>query len=322
MMGPRLCLCFFAEALLLLSLAASSAGGNASAAVQLDLLIRNRAFRAIPLYRAGRPYYIQLPAKFSVIEASAMRLRGADLWLRGATHGSFRLPPGIFTGPYAKRAILVFQDLGNLSSTYYNVPGYVLIAPVVGCLAYDASNVSLGGVVSAIKELGLRPSRDPISITFSTFAMPEGADSSKAVRCVKFGRNGSVYFGGDAAAGMTCKATGTGHFSVVLPLLAPVPAPALAPVIAAKETRSRYWRPWWVAVAVVAVICGAVVVALAVAGAMRLVRNRKMEEMEKRAEEGEVLESVWIGASKMPSAAISRTRPTIESESLPWSSVT
>ncbi|MCI27236.1 hypothetical protein A2U01_0048434 [Trifolium medium] len=41
--------------------------------------------------------------------------------------------------------------------------------------------------------------------------------------------------------------------------------------------------------------------------------TKKIQAMEKQAIEDMVLESTWVGDSKMPSAAVTRTQPVLES---------
>jgi hypothetical protein len=45
---------------------------------------------------------------------------------------------------------------------------------------------------------------------------------------------------------------------------------------------------------------------------LRLVKTKKIQAMEKQAIEDMVLESRWVGDSKMPSGAVTRTQPVLE----------
>ncbi|KAK8938912.1 hypothetical protein KSP39_PZI011145 [Platanthera zijinensis] len=292
--------------------AASGEQSNASFS-GLDTLIRNRAFLSLPLHRTGHPYRVHLPSNLSAVTAVAVRLRGADLWLRGAGVGSFHLPPGIFTGPYARRMLLVFYDLGNLSASYFSVSGHVLIAPVMVCLAYDASNATFLPSTAGIRELSLQPTRDLITIAFSA---PAEGSMLAAARCVQFMPNGSASVGAGVMDGMRCTATGTGHFSVVVPVAVKESRQAAEAV----KKEGRRWLVWvWVALG-----CGAAAaVGLGLGLRVRRVgRKRRFEEMEKKAEEGEVLDRVWVGGSKMPAAVAARTQPVIESEIITLASAT
>lgn len=46
----------------------------------------------------------------------------------------------------------------------------------------------------------------------------------------------------------------------------------------------------------------------------KITKSGKMKEMEMNAENGEVLESVWIGRTKIPFSTMRRTQPLIENE--------
>ncbi|KAL0925206.1 hypothetical protein M5K25_003523 [Dendrobium thyrsiflorum] len=261
----------------------------------LDKLIQSLAFLHLPRHHSNHPYHLHLPSNLSSITAIALRLRGADLWLRGTKLGYFRLPPGIVTSPHVRRTVLVFYDLGNLSSSFFSVPGHVLVAPVIACLAYDASNVSLLG---SIREVSLRPSRDPITIVFPTVD-----ELSGPARCVRFGSRGLARVAGAVGEGMRCEVSGTGRFSV-----------AVAVAVGEGEGKGK-GRMWWVWVWVwMGIVCW--VVGMVGLGVGRVRRKRRMEEMERRGEEGEVLDSVWVGGSKLPAAPATRTTPAIESDSV------
>ncbi|KAH0468265.1 hypothetical protein IEQ34_003298 [Dendrobium chrysotoxum] len=259
----------------------------------LDKLIQSLAFLHLPHHHSNQPYHLHLPSNLSSITAIALRLRGADLWLRGTNLGYFRLPPGIVTSPHVRRTVLVFYDLGNLSSSFFSVPGHVLVAPVIACLAYDASNVSLLG---SIREVSLRPTRDPIAIVF-----PSVDELSGPARCVRFGSRGLARVGGAVGEGMRCEVRGTGRFSVA---------------VGEGESKGKgkgKGRIWWVWVWM-GIVCW--LVGMVGLGVGRVRRKRRMEEMERRGEEGEVLDSVWVGGSKLPAAPATRTTPAIENDSV------
>ncbi|KAI0524226.1 hypothetical protein KFK09_003590 [Dendrobium nobile] len=256
-------------------------------------LIQSLAFLHLPHQHSNHPYHLHLPSNLSSITAIALRLRGADLWLRRTNLGYFRLPPCIVTAPHVRRMVLVFYDLGNLSSSFFSVPGHVLVAPVIACIAYDASNVSMLG---SIREVSLRPTRDPITIVFPSVDELSGP----AARCVRFGSRGLARVGGAAGEGMRCEVSGTGRFSVAVA------------VGEGKGKRKGKVRMWWVWMWM-GILCWSV--GMVGLGVGRVRRKRRMEEMERRGEEGEVLDIVWVGGSKLPAALATRTTPAIESDS-------
>ncbi|KAG6395035.1 hypothetical protein SASPL_145626 [Salvia splendens] len=84
-------------------------------------------------------YEVSSPANFSGVGVSLLRLRAHSLWKNGASLSSIGIPPkAALPFPFTRRVDLVYQDLGNWSTSYYNIViNYSLVAPVVGLMAYD-----------------------------------------------------------------------------------------------------------------------------------------------------------------------------------------
>ncbi|CAL9769261.1 unnamed protein product [Musa acuminata subsp. burmannicoides] len=297
-MGPR-AVCWPVTSLLFSSLLLVALGTDSStmSIESLDSTIRDRAFDLLSRGRTGVAYEVPLPSSLSGVRASVQRLRSGNLWSRGARLGSLHVPPRTTTVPFVRRLVVVHQDLGNRSSSFFNVPGYSILAPVVGFLTYDASG---GSTSNATRKLELRVLGDPISITFPRVTLPAGLNAT--IECARLGPHGSVVQLADAASDNACAATRTGHFTMVVPSSVASSAPDTA--------RETTWRVW--AVACGSGVVGLLLVGLVGMGIMRLTRNRKMEEMEQQAEEGEALGTTWAGRSKMPSAAMSRTKAVME----------
>ncbi|KAJ6320265.1 hypothetical protein OIU77_010427 [Salix suchowensis] len=108
----------------------------------LDVLIHQYAMKVQAKKRTGTSLKVPLPANFSGMEVSVVRLRSGHFWERGVNFSSFYIPPRVTPFPFVKRLSIVYQNLGNWSTLYYRVPDYSLVAPVVGFMAYDASNSS------------------------------------------------------------------------------------------------------------------------------------------------------------------------------------
>ncbi|KAG1335148.1 hypothetical protein COCNU_03G012670 [Cocos nucifera] len=269
----------------------------------LNSVIRDYAFEELVGRRTGVPYEVSVPRNLSGIRSSVLRLRRGSLWTRGANLSSIHIPPGAMPVPSVRRLVIVYNDLGNRSSSYYNVPGYSLVAPVVGCLAYDASNVSSG----ITRELELALPGDGILVAFPQVNLPEGLMNS-TIKCAAFGRSGSVHLD-DMVSKNVCSAASTGYFAIVVPSVAPASPPSVE-----QKTESR-WKVW--AMASACGVVGLVLVGLVGLGIFGSVRNKKMEDMESQAEEGEALGTTWVGRSKMPSATMMRTQPVIEDGSAP-----
>ncbi|CAK9177605.1 unnamed protein product, partial [Ilex paraguariensis] len=193
-------------------------GPSTTSARPLDALLQDYAFQAFVRPRTGAVYNGVVPSNLSDITVSAMRLRSGSLWTRGVRmYKEFFIPMGVLGHPYVERLVLVYQNLGNLSALYYPLPGYMYLAPVLGLLAYDASNLS----AKNLPELDIRASRQPILINFSNMqSLPKGS----VAKCVWFDLHGLVNFS-NVASGNVCSTFQQGHFSIVVKSRAPSPAP-------------------------------------------------------------------------------------------------
>ncbi|KAE8055444.1 hypothetical protein FH972_012284 [Carpinus fangiana] len=253
----------------------------------LDASLQAFAFKTLVRHRphTGALYKAILPDNLSSIDVSIVRLRSRRLWNRGANFSFFHIPSRTMPVPHVRRLAIVYQNLGNLSSQFYRLKGYSLITPVVGFLVFDASNVRS----KSIRKLSLNTMGKPISIHFPSFALSD-------TRCVAFNGNGTVYLSemGVPAAGV-CYCRDEGHFSVVVPV---------------KRKLVGLWYLW-----VSGFVLG--ISGLAVAGyagmvGVRILKTKKIQVMERQADEDLILESRWVGCSKMPSAAVTRTQPVLE----------
>lgn len=111
-----------------------------------------------------------------------------------------------------------------------------------------------------------------------------------------FNGNGTVNLSemGVPAAGV-CYCRDEGHFSVVVPV---------------KRKLVGLWY-LWVGGFVVG-ISGLAVAGYAAMVGVRILKTKKIQVMERQADEDLILESRWVGCSKMPSAAVTRTQPVLE----------
>ncbi|KAA8550465.1 hypothetical protein F0562_002149 [Nyssa sinensis] len=260
--------------------------------------IKDYAFRAFVRPRTGIPYGGHVPSNLAGIEVSALRLRSGSLRRKGFnSYKEFDIPIGIVEQPYVERLVLVYHNLANWSSSYYPLPGYSYLAPVLGLLAYNASNLS----ATNIPELDIRASETPILIKFSNMTQ---APAGLSPKCVNFGLDGSVKLN-NVSAGNVCSATEQGHFSIVVESTAIPPAPA----------PSR--RDW---IIVGCVIGGSVFVFLWVLLALWVKRSRyrkRLQRMEQTSEGSISLQMTSAGNSRAPMAMGSRTRPLLENEYVP-----
>lgn len=259
----------------------------------LDALIHDYAMEEQAQKRTGNLFKVSLPANFSGMEVSVVRLRSSNFWERGANLSSLYIPPRVIPFPFVKRLAIIYQNLGNWSSHYYKVPGYSLVAPVIGFVAYDDSNISALGN----KTLKFIFTGDPILVRFPHIVTKENS----VLRCVKLGQDGLVQFR-NITKGNTCITGGDGHFSVAVP-------------IPGVKKQRHIWK-WW-AVGFVAGFIGLVLLGIIGFSIFKLVRGKRIREMVGESENGVVFETTWIGRSKMPSASMVRTQPALELESVP-----
>ncbi|XWS09534.1 hypothetical protein CRYUN_Cryun40dG0092900 [Craigia yunnanensis] len=289
------------------ALMAQSTDTNASsisAARALDALLQDYAYRAFVHPMTGVPYDGVVPSNLSGINITVMRLRSGSLRGKGVKmYKEFEIPIEVIVHPYVERLVLVYQNLGNWSVPYYSLPNYTYLAPVLGLLAYNASNLS----ATNLPELDFRALGDPIKIKFSYVqSVPDGS----VPKCVWFDLHGLVKFS-YLTSGNECSTTQQGHFSIVTESISPSSPPSRGEE---KMTDRKVW------IIVASVLGGLALLALLtflVLWARKCKQRNKMQEMEKATELGEALHMTSVGDTKAPSATVTRTQPTLENEYVP-----
>ncbi|KAM3270779.1 hypothetical protein P3S67_028981 [Capsicum chacoense] len=123
------------------------------------------------------------------MKLSLVRLQSSTLWEKGANFSGFSIHPRTIPVPNVKRINIVYYDLGNLSSHYFNISGYNLLTSEIGFMVYDApSNIS---TITSLTKVGLRPMGQPISVEFKNLSeMVKG----RITKCAMFDENGNVSF--------------------------------------------------------------------------------------------------------------------------------
>ncbi|PON43848.1 hypothetical protein PanWU01x14_270570 [Parasponia andersonii] len=270
-----------------------SIGLNKSATDSLDALLQDFASKTLVEHRphTGVIYETIPPANLSGIEISILKIRSRGLWKKGANFSYFSIPSSTISLPHVKRLALVYEDLKNWSSHYYTVPNYSLITSVVGFMAFDASDSR----AKSTPKVSLNTMGRPISIHFRTLTLAESTKS--AIRCVTFAANGTTCLSEMSSFGV-CHSREQGHFSVVVPEGGTV------------KRKQGLWH-WWLMGFVLGFIA-LLLVGFAGIVSVRLLRTKKIQIMERQADEDLVLASRWVGQSKMPSAAVTRTLPVLE----------
>ncbi|KAI4302624.1 hypothetical protein MLD38_038347 [Melastoma candidum] len=275
----------------------------------LDVLLQDYAYRAFIHPKTGVPYDGAVPGNLTGVEISVLRLRSGSLRTWGvAMYKEFEIPTGIIVRPYVVRLGLVYQNLGNWSSVYYPLPGYRYLAPILGLLAYNASNLS----ATNSPELDITASGSPIIINFTRFipVLPSGTSP----KCVRIDLNGSVDLSSTVSNNM-CSTTRQGHFSVAIE--SPSPSPGMAvlppppPAGGSKRSSQRAAR---IAGSVLGSSAVLAILALSVSWARKHGQGKDIRRMERAAEAGEALRVAPVGETRAPSATATRTQPLLEHE--------
>ncbi|KAL9152714.1 hypothetical protein ABFS82_10G001100 [Erythranthe guttata] len=308
---------FFCSLTVLESLELSTS--STSDARELDALLQDHAYQAFARPRTGVVYQGVVPSNLTGIQVSAMRLRSGSLKTRGVSmYQEFVIPVGVVEQPYVERLVLVYQNLGNWSMTYYPpLQGYMYLAPVLGLLAYDASDL----MAKNLPELDIQASGEPISIKFSSITrVPDGL----VAKCVSFDLNGSVNLS-NALAGNICTTFKQGHFSIVAESIAPSsppipmapprsPPPPPPPPPNDEKNKSKVWK---IVGSVVGGIALLVVLGGLVVWGRKYKQRKEMNQMERAADVGEALHMTTVGTTKAPAATGTRTQPALETEYMP-----
>ncbi|WMV43978.1 hypothetical protein MTR67_037363 [Solanum verrucosum] len=269
---------------------------NNSLTKSLDIILHEHAFNTLIHQHTGSLYNATVPSSLAGMKLTLVRLRSRTLWEKGANFSGFSIPPRTIPVPYVKRIHIVYNDMGNLSTHYFNISGYNLLTSVIGFIVYDApSHIS---TITSLRKLDLRPMGQPISIEFKN--LTEMIKGRTTKYCAMFDENGKVSLSVMRFPNL-CYTRNHGHFTIVLP----------------SETRKKK-RIWgFLVIGFVIGLLGVGLVALVGRMVLGIYKSKKTCEMEREAEEGEILESVIVGRSKMPVAMVTRTHPILEGPSFP-----
>ncbi|KAL1360190.1 hypothetical protein HN51_005543 [Arachis hypogaea] len=285
-----------------------------SGAKALDATLQHYAHNALVKPKTGTIYNAQLPSNLNGIKVSALRLRSGSLRRKGyPNYNEFEIPKGIIERPYVERLVLVYQNLGNLdlSRKYYPLENYTYLAPILGLLAYNGSDLSTRNLpeLDDVKAYG-----DPVLIKFRNVKpVPSGA----VAKCVWFDLKGTSNFTNVTGEGNTCSTSQQGHFAIVVESpSAPSPAPAPAGGGGGGGKKSHK-KVWIIVGSVLGGLALLVVLLLLVLWIQKYKEKKKMQQMERAAEVGEALNMTSIGDTMAPSATVTRTQPSLEHEYAP-----
>ncbi|PHT83407.1 hypothetical protein T459_11850, partial [Capsicum annuum] len=111
---------------------------NNSLTKSLEVILHEHAFKSLVHQHTGSLYNASVPSSLAGIKFSSVKLRSRTLCEKGANFSGFSIPPRIILVPYVKRINIWHNDLGNLSSHYFNIAGYNVLTSVIGFIVYDA----------------------------------------------------------------------------------------------------------------------------------------------------------------------------------------
>ncbi|XP_072986076.1 uncharacterized protein [Typha latifolia] len=255
----------------------------------IDPIVRDYAMQAYHAKhrKTAVAYNLTLPPTLSGVIAETVRYRGGSLRRHGVVIKEFSVPPGVVAHPHAKRLLIVYQNLGNLSSAYFsyrNVTGFKLVSPVLALLFYSSS-----------PSLQILVSKKPITVNFSA-----SVREVEKPLCMLFDFDGNVSLT-NQTQGNVCVTRRQGHIALVL-----------QGNYEEKEKISR-WKI--VLVEVVGGAFGAVLLGLMLVAMVGVKRRRtRMAAMERKAYEEEALQVSMVGHLRAPVAAAARTSPALEDE--------
>ncbi|KAK9743118.1 hypothetical protein RND81_03G218700 [Saponaria officinalis] len=262
---------------------------------------------------------ITLPSNFSDIKVSIVRLRSGTMWVKGANYSTFDIPPRVITMPYVKRLAIMYDNFGNLSSNYYDLPGYEILSPIIGFAVYNATDLS--GDTNP-QRLNLTIAGEPIKVRFSDDQMKLSHDNNVMnMKCVRFDPiiNRLVVLS-DMISPNICLTRALGQFALAMPLInapQPQPQPSPFPLLSKNRKRSVFAEmKWWL----IGIGVGLLVLMMSIMGFVicyKAFRVRKILRMERKAEKSEALDTIWVRTSKMPSASVTRTRAMLENDFAP-----
>ncbi|XP_060211029.1 uncharacterized protein LOC132638058 [Lycium barbarum] len=267
---------------------------NNSLTESLEVILHEHAFKTLVHQHTGSLYNASVPSSLAGMKLSLVRLRSKTLWEKGENFSGFSIPPRTIPVPYVKRIHIVYNDLGNLSSHYFNISGYSLLTSVIGFMVYDApSHISN---ITSLAKIDLRPMGQPISIEFKNLTLMKG----RTVKCAMFDENGKFSLN-EMRFPNLCYTRNHGHFTIVLPL--------------ENRKKRRIWG--FLAIGFVIGLFGVALVVVVGRMVMGIFKAKKTSEMEREAEEGVFLGDIVVGRSKMPVANVTRTHPVLEGPCFP-----
>ncbi|XP_004490768.1 uncharacterized protein [Cicer arietinum] len=271
----------------------------------LDANLQECAFKSFSTPKTGVPYDANVPSNLTGIKVSALRLRSGSLKTRGfERYKEFEIPKGVIEKPYVKSVTLVYQNLGNWSQKIYPLDGYSYLAPILGLLAYDATNL----YASKLDELELRASSEPILVKFPY--VKKSPQFGVLPKCVYFDLYGYVKFD-TLLNGNVCSIFQHGHVSIVVESNSSTTIPSESGR-GNKKFKLRILISSLVVGIVWVIILGLVIIRI-----IQAKEERKIKQLELEIDCNRTWNISSIGDTKAPLALGTRTRPMIENDYVP-----
>ncbi|KAJ8626354.1 hypothetical protein MRB53_019661 [Persea americana] len=270
----------------------------------IDHLVRDHSFQCYTNHtKTGFLYPVSLPSNISGVTAHTARYRSGSLRRYGAQIQEFHLFPGTHVRPYVHRLILVLETWDHPWSSLYNISGFRLLSPILGILAYDATNRS---------ELDIFVDKRPISIDFTNISKTPSSNGIRPL-CAYFDMHGnlSVYDPSQASLSI-CEGFRQGHYALLMESLM-VPRKKKEEGGGDGDASEKRWK-FVVGSSVVGGLLVAVLLGLLCVALVQGKKKTKIAEMERRAYELEALQIAMVGHFMAPTAGGTRTMPTIEND--------
>ncbi|KAL3624409.1 hypothetical protein CASFOL_031077 [Castilleja foliolosa] len=249
----------------------------------LDHYLHNYALNKAPKPIIDVLYNLQLPANLTGVELSFCRVRSRSIWVNSTNHISyFSIPPFTLPWRFINRVDLIYQNLGNWSTSYYNVPNYIFVTPVLGLLAYHPNTSKLDLIVMGDYQIIVR---------FPNIS----TEKIDVMKCVRFDENGTIEFSEMMKSeGLSCGVKKPGHFSIVKPNQEDI-------IIKRRGIVAGTVLGGFLSVIVITVVC--------VLGHEAWIRRKKRKKMEMMSELNMALETLRVGRSKMSLPTDIKTHP-------------
>jgi hypothetical protein len=242
-------------------------------------------------------YNITIPSNYTGMKVRVVRLRTSSFYQRGLNYSLFNIPPHIVPTPNRKRMAILFENFGNWSSHYFNVPNYTMVAPVFGFVAYTSS----GNNFLDNEKMNLVIKGKPILINFHYVRLHKKNDTPI---CVKLSDDGGILGFRSMTKDYACEAYGIGHYTLVVPI---------SEESTYIKSQSKRFTQWWIVGFVIGFV-GLVILVFILVNLVKAAKRKKIKKLENNSENGEPFDTFWIGDTKLPLASMIRTQPVLEND--------